>query len=130
MSDNQLTMQTLGNHGWIAFSGPDKGAAMEFYSDVLDWTIAEIPMQDGSSHPAIMIGETPVGGFSPMPEDTGAWTVFVTVADVDKALSKAEARGATVLVPAMDMPGVGRMATIKDPQGARIAMITYESMQG
>ena len=43
-------------------------------------------------------------------------------------MTKAEAAGAKVVAPAMDMPGVGRMATLTDPQGARFAVITYESM--
>ena len=63
-----------------------------------------------------------------MPEDQGSWTIYFTVADVDASAAKAEAKGATVLQPAMDMPGVGRMATLTDPQGARFALITYESM--
>mgnify|MGYP002062992587 CR=1 FL=1 len=84
-------------------------------------------MQDGSSYSSIVVGETPIGGFSPMPEETGAWTIFVTVPDVDAAVTRAEASGGTVLAPAMDMPGVGRMATLADPQGARFAVIAYEA---
>ncbi len=123
------TMTTPGNAGWIGHSGPDMEQAKAFYADVLGWKIAELPMQDGSSHSAIMVNEAPIGGFSPMPEDSGSWTVFVTVEDVDACAGKAEKAGATVLTPPMDMPGVGRMATLLDPQGARFAVITYESMQ-
>lgn len=123
-----LDMTTLGNSGWIGHSGPDQGKAKAFYQDVLGWTINEMPMQDGSSYAAAMIGETAIGGFSPMPEDTGSWTIYFTVEDVDASVAKAEAHGATILQPAMDAPGVGRMATLTDPQGARFALITYESM--
>ncbi len=123
-----LEMTTLGNPGWIGHSGPDQAKAKAFYKDVLGWTIREMPMQDGSSYSSIAVGETPIGGFSPMPEDAGAWTIFVTVPDVDAAVSKATDAGGSVLAPPMDMPGVGRMATLTDPQGARFAVITYESM--
>ncbi len=123
-----LEMTTVGNPGWIGYAGPDQARAIGFYRDVLGWTVQDLPMQDGSQYPAIMIGETPVGGFSPMPEDGGSWTVFVTVPDVDGAVAAAEAAGGQVLQPAMDMPGVGRMATLADPHGARFAVITYESM--
>ena len=85
-------------------------------------------MQDGSSYSAAVVGETAIGGFSPMPEDQGSWTIYFTVADVDASVAKAEAKGATVVQPAMAMPGVGRMATLTDPHGARFALITYESM--
>jgi len=124
-----LEMTTIGNSGWIGHSGPDQDKAKAFYRDVLGWTINDMPMQDGSSYSAVVVGETAIGGFSPMPEDTGSWTIFFTVANVDSSVAVAESRGATVLHPAVDMPGVGRMATLTDPQGARFALITYESMQ-
>ena len=125
-----LEMTAVGNAGWIGHSGPDQAKAKAFYKDVLGWGIHEMPMQDGSSYSSIVVGETPIGGFSPMPEESGAWTIFVTVPDVDATVAKAEAAGATVLAPPMDMPGVGRMSTLTDPMGARFAVITYESMQG
>ena len=123
-----LEMTTLGAPGWIGHSGPNQGTAKEFYAKVLDWKIQEIPMKDGSSYSAIAVGDTSIGGFSPMPEDDGSWTVFVTVSDVDNTVAVAESAGGKVLTPPMDMPGVGRMATLADPQGARFAVITYESM--
>lgn len=122
------TMTTPGNPGWIGHSGPNATKAKAFYTDVLGWTIQELPMQDGSSYASIVVGDCPVGGFSPMPEDSGAWTIFITVTDVDATVAKAEAAGAKVLSPVMHMPGVGRTATLLDPQGARFAVITYESM--
>lgn len=124
-----LEMTAVGNSGWIGHSGPDQSKAKSFYQDVLGWTISDMPMQDGSSYSAAVVGETAIGGFSPMPEERGSWTIFFTVADVDASVARAEAKGATVLQPAMDMPGVGRMATLNDPQGACFALITYESMR-
>lgn len=123
-----LDMTAVGNAGWIGHAGPDQTEALNFYQDVLGWTINNMPMQDGSSYAAINIGETAIGGFSPMQEDKGSWTIFFTVADVDSSVATAKAKGATILQPAMDISGVGRMATLTDPQGARFAMITYESM--
>ncbi|MEL6103813.1 MAG: VOC family protein [Pseudomonadota bacterium] len=123
-----LEMTTIGNSGWIGHSGPDQGEAKAFYQDVLGWSINNMPMQDGSNYSAAVVGETAIGGFSPMPENHGSWTIYFTVADVDLSVAEAEAKGATVIQPAMAMPGVGRMATLTDPQGARFALITYESM--
>ncbi|MBL4906210.1 MAG: VOC family protein [Sneathiella sp.] len=123
------TMTTPGTAGWIQYTGPDATAAKTFYSDVLGWTIADMPMQDGTSYSGIMVGEGPIGGFSPMSEETGSWTIYITVKDVDAATQKARNAGATILSGPLDAPGVGRMTTLLDPAGARIAMITYESMQ-
>ena len=91
--------------------------------------MGDLPMQDGSSYPAIMIGEQPIGGFSPMPQKHGTWTIFVTVDDVDACVERVQKAGGTIVSEPADMPGVGRVSTIVDPQGAQIALITYESMQ-
>lgn len=123
------TMTTPGNTGWVAYSGPDSAAAKKFYSDVVGWKIAEIPMRDGSSHSAIMVGDGPIGGFAPIPTETGSWMIYVTVEDVDAATLRAEEAGGRVLSTPTDMPGVGRMSTIADPQGGSISLITYESMK-
>lgn len=123
-----MEMTTVGNAGWIGHSGPDSEAIQKFYRDVVGWTIVDLPMKDGSAHPGIMVGDAPIGGFSAEPEEAGAWTIYITVKDVDGKVAAARQAGAKVLCEPMDMPGVGRMATLLDPQGARFAMITYESM--
>jgi len=46
------------------------------------------------------------------------WNVYFNVEDVDASVAKAEELGAKSAVPAMDVPGVGRMAMVGDPQGA------------
>ncbi len=126
---SETGMTTPGIAGWIEHSGPDAASAKAFYRDVLGWQIADMPMQDGSSYSGIMVGEGPIGGFSPMPADDAAWTIFVTVEDVDTCAAKAKSAGAGILAGPMDVPGVGRMVVMNDPQGARIAAITYESMR-
>ncbi len=125
----ETTMTTPGNPGWIEYSGPDSNKAKAFYRDVVGWNINDMPMQDGSTYSSIVLNEAPIGGFAPMAGDDGAWTIYITVDDVDGATAKAEKAGARVLNPPTDMPGVGRAAHLLDPQGARFALITYESMQ-
>jgi uncharacterized protein len=61
----------------------------------------------------------------PMPP---AWGCYVTVDDVDATLEKCAALGGKVLVPPMDVPTVGRMAVIQDPQGATLSVITYSAV--
>jgi uncharacterized protein len=53
-----------------------------------------------------------------MPEGTPAhWNVYFNVEDVDASVAKAQELGGTSVVPAMDVPGVGRMSMVADPQG-------------
>lgn len=59
------------------------------------------------------------------PDDPPFWLTCVKVNDVDVSTSRAKEFGATVVSPPMDIPDVGRVCTIMDPQGAVISMITY-----
>ena len=74
MSDNPMAtpMATHGAPSWIEHRGQDGPAARAFYEKVLGWTIAELPMKDGSTYHGIMLGETPVGGFPARPRNKAA----------------------------------------------------------
>ncbi len=123
-------MQTHGAASWIQHSGSDPAAARKFYENVLGWTVNDMPMQNGSAYAGIVVGENPIGGFMPQPVPDGQWLIYITVDDVDTRFKSALDNGAEGISEPADFPGVGRMATIKDPHGASIAIITYESQQG
>jgi uncharacterized protein len=46
------------------------------------------------------------------------WNIYFNVEDVDASVAKAEELGGKTVAPAFDVPGVGRMAMVSDPQGA------------
>ena len=52
------------------------------------------------------------------------WFAYISVDDVDARVAKATAAGAELLRPLFDVPGVGRIAILKDPTGAAIGWIT------
>ena len=51
------------------------------------------------------------------------WGVYFAVADCDETVAKAKELGASVLAEPMDVPGVGRMSAMLDPQGAAFSVI-------
>jgi predicted enzyme related to lactoylglutathione lyase len=51
------------------------------------------------------------------------WMAYVAVPDCDATVTKAQRLGGKVPMPAMDIPDVGRFATILDPQMAAIAIL-------
>jgi predicted enzyme related to lactoylglutathione lyase len=62
-------------------------------------------------------------------EDTSIppmWTPYVGVDDTDGCCAKAQELGAATIVEPMDVPGVGRFAILKDPQGAVFGIIKGE----
>ena len=72
-------------------------------------------------------GEQPAGGMMAAPPEMGAapphWLVYFAVGDCDEDVQRAESMGAKVSAPPSDVPGVGRMAVLSDPQGAAFAII-------
>src|SRR3546814_3076956 len=72
----------------------------------------------------INAGEHSVGGLMAITQemaDHGArptWLGYIAVEDVDASVAEIEARGGRVLMPAMDIPMVGRIAMVADPHGA------------
>ena len=81
------------------------------------------------SYTVVKTGDTGIGGIMAVPpQAAGAppqWGTYVTVNDVDATARKAQALGATTIVPLTDIPNVGRFYTFQDPQGAVISIITY-----
>ena len=57
--------------------------------------------------------------------DAPAWGSYITVDDVDAVVARVAGLGGRVLLAPTDIPTVGRFATIVDPQGATISLITY-----
>ena len=52
------------------------------------------------------------------------WAVYLSVDNVDQRLEKCVSMGAKIVVPPLDVPNVGRMALISDPQGAHLWLFT------
>ena len=128
MSD---AMQTHGAFSWCELRAADADAAKAFYTKVLGWETEPMEMPTGV-YTILKAGGAPVGGImaNPAAGTPAHWMSYVTVDDVDARLEAAQANGGELLMPAMDVPGVGRMATIADPGGAAISIIAYERKDG
>ena len=59
-------------------------------------------------------------GMGPVPPH---WGVYFASADVDESVRKATSMGAKVLFGPIDIPTVGRLATLQDPQGASFSVL-------
>ncbi len=124
---------TPGAFSWSELMTKDPAKAAEFYGGLFGWKIEAMDMPEGKYYVA-KVGDVAVGGMASCPDGapamTTAWGCYVTVANVDETLKRCEAMGGKVLMPAMDVPTVGRMACIQDPQGAAISVITYFPREG
>jgi predicted enzyme related to lactoylglutathione lyase len=63
------------------------------------------------------------GGMMKSPMGVSFWLAYVGVDNTDKRCEQAERLGGKIMVPAQDIPNVGRFACLSDPQGAAIAIL-------
>ena len=117
----------VGRFVWHDLLTGDVERAKAFYTDLLGWEI-EVFKPGEMDYPMISSGGKQHGGFGPAPEGAPPhWMGHVQVEDLDAALERVRAHGGTVLVDAMTIPEVGRMAPIADPQGAVLSIFEPQS---
>ncbi len=110
---------------WYELMTTEIDAAAKFYGAVVGWTLHDSGMP-GFDYRILHAGDTAIGGMLTLPEAAAAggmkpgWFGYINVADVDACLAAVTAAGGSVCMPANDIPGVGRIAMIRDPQGAAI----------
>ena len=123
-------MTPHGHFHWNELMTRDVPAAQKAYSEAMDWTFDEMPMPDGTIYYICKSGGEVVGGMFDISDkldyaDTPAtWTAYIAVDDVDVSLEKAKAAGATVKGEPFDVPGVGRIAMVVQPDGAMVGWMT------
>jgi predicted enzyme related to lactoylglutathione lyase len=123
----------VGSLAWTELHTTDPAAAVAFYGDVFGWTVQEMPMGDFNYTVISPRGgddSSGQGGIMPLAAGMGdaglspTWLPYFEVADCDTVVAAASDHGGSVIVPAMDIPEVGRMATLADPAGATFCVIT------
>lgn len=106
----------------IEFSAKDHKQAAKFYSDVFEWEIKEFPEMDYSTFAA---EGGSGGGFNKVGEDNpaGQILVYINTPDLKASREKIKQHGGTVVLESHEIPGVGTMATFKDPTGNLVALL-------
>ncbi len=113
---------STGEFSWNELVSNDVGAAKAFYGGLFGWQTEAFGV--GTDYALFKQGDTMVGGLMqcPKPGLPSHWLPYVTVADVDASAAKAKSLGAQVVMEPFDVPGVGRIAVLLDPQGAAIGV--------
>jgi uncharacterized protein len=117
-----------GDFIWYELMTTDADAAGDFYGKVVGWTSTNAGQpgmdyrffsssdgsdtKDGVGGYMAITPEVAEGGARP------AWVGYIGVDDVDASVASITGAGGSILMPATDLDGVGRMAMVADPQGA------------
>lgn len=109
----------IGRFVWHEQISADPEAAQRFYTELLGWEIETWKSGEGiPDYPMIKAHDTTHGGFRTA--EGGAppnWNGSVFVEDVDDTVLRAEGAGGAVMFGPVDIPEIGRVAVVADPQG-------------
>lgn len=120
---------------WTELHTTDAAAAKAFYRAVFSWSDQDMSMGDGMVYTVVSApgggkgDDTSHGGIMQLPKEnadagaTSEWHPYFGVEDCDATFAAATGRGATALMPPSNAPGVGRLALLRDPDGAVFALI-------
>ena len=103
----------------------DTAKAKNFYGELLGWQAHDLDMgevvctifKNGERDVAGML-QTPQGQENIPPH----WMSYIAVSDLEEKQQQAVSLGATLVVPAKEVPGAGKFCVFQDPTGAHIAL--------
>jgi predicted enzyme related to lactoylglutathione lyase len=116
-----------GQFVWYEDMTRDPRGAISFYTDVIGWKTE--PFQ-GTDYTMWVSKQGPLGGVLKHSEEAAkqgapaSWIAHVQVDDVDATVARARQLGGRVYKEPNDIPTVGRLAVIADPQGAALSVFT------
>lgn len=121
-----------GAMAWNELATPDSAAAQAFYGALLGWEFAPegppgymlIRNQGRSNGGILPMDETwrqPDGSLVP-----SHWSVYFSVADLDRALENVKALGGELIHDMMQASGVGRFHVVRDPAGSYFTLIQLD----
>jgi hypothetical protein len=107
---------------WFELRSTDVEKSKAFYSELLGWQIQPQEM-GGAKFELVKTGGKDVATISATQGKAKShWIPFVSVADVDATVKAIEEQKGKVVMPANDLPDIGRFAIVSDPNGAEFAV--------
>lgn len=107
----------------VEISSKDHARMKDFYGKLFGWSFQDYP---DMNYVTFNTGQEQTGGgFNPVSDQLPAGTVvfYVHTDNIDDTLARATALGAKIILPKMEVPGVGHMAWFADPSSNQIAVL-------
>jgi predicted enzyme related to lactoylglutathione lyase len=121
-----------GSFIWYELITADPAAAADFYGAVVGWQAADAGVP-GMDYRILSHQGDGVAGIMTLPPAAGeagmraGWFGYLGVGDVDAAVDAVVAAGGRIHMEAQDIPSVGRLAMVADPQGVPFYLMRGES---
>jgi predicted enzyme related to lactoylglutathione lyase len=117
-------MAAVNTVGWLEIGMEDPATAERFYGDIFGWTFDDDPATDGYRTISVP-GAGPQGGVFATGGQTPGYAIFyLTVADVEDTVRRAEAAGGKVLVAPQQNKNGLTFAHLLDPAGNHFGVFT------
>jgi predicted enzyme related to lactoylglutathione lyase len=105
----------------------DLERAVAFYGALVGWTAQKVSGVTG--HRLLQFGGKTVGSLQEIADGRDLWVPSVSVERVERTTADALSLGA-MLVDVVDVPGLARLATLRDPEGAMFGLWQPSPHQG
>ena len=119
----------LGRPVWYELMTSDPAAAETFYKKVVGWTAAPFEQSPNPYTVFKRSGDVGVAGLMKTPDGMNMppfWSMYIAVPKLEEALAHIKRLGGSELSGIIEVPTVGRMEMVKDPQGAAFYIIEPE----
>ena len=116
----------LGRPVWYELMTTDPAAAEKFYKNVVGWSSTPF---EGSSEPYTVFkrsGDVQVAGLMKTPDGMNLppfWSMYIAVPKLEEAVAHIKRLGGTEMSEVIDIPSIGRLQMLRDPQGAAFYII-------
>lgn len=129
VTQNPTGQHHPGKFVWFDLLTENVTVAQNFYGKLFGWRFSA-PGGSGG-YTVAYAGDKPVGGVVPYENRDpkvleSIWLSALSVDDVDRAVAVVKARHGKVLDGPVDVKGRGRMAVIRDPEGAVLVLVRTE----
>lgn len=107
---------------WVDLATSDPAAARDFYAGLMGWEYQIGAPETGNYAVATSDGKSVAGVGGMQTDQPPAWTTYLASAGAAASCDNAVRAGGTLIVPAMDVMGLGRMAIVQDPTSATFGL--------
>ena len=135
-ANNAASCTETGTVWWNELISPNPEKVRNFYAKVVGWTPRVVSLDDNSRAPKpgepdytlFLVANREAAGLAKIDEGVDAleagWFTYIQVENVDTAVLAAANNGGKVLKFPFDVPDIGRIAVVEDPQGASFGLVT------
>jgi len=127
IAPNPTDVYHVGKFVWFDLLTNDVPGTKQFYGELFNWEF-EGDSSDDTFYATIKNSGTPIGSVIYLKRtdenvSESRWLSFLSVPDVDRAADQVRQAGGVVLKEPRDFPDRGRIALVRDPQGAIFALL-------